>query len=177
MIKHAFVGFSVTLALIGVPALSQAFKGVSPNQPVDVDADRIEVQDRADRAVFSGNVIAKQQGLSLTAERVTVAYTRRGGQGLEIDRLDASGGVNVTRSNESARGDFAIYDLNRRLITVLGNVELVQSGNRVQGARLVIDLDSGRSVIDGNGVGGSPGTTTDTPGRVTGHFTVPNRKP
>ena len=33
-------------------------KGHNSNAPVDVSADRIEVQDRADRAIFSGNVVA-----------------------------------------------------------------------------------------------------------------------
>ena len=33
-----------------------ALKGHNSNAPVDVTADRIEVQDRADRAMFTGNV-------------------------------------------------------------------------------------------------------------------------
>ena len=33
-----------------------ALKGHNSNAPVDVTADRIEVQDRADRAIFAGNV-------------------------------------------------------------------------------------------------------------------------
>ena len=37
-----------------------ALKGHDSNAPVDVDADRIEVQDRADRAMFAGNVKARQ---------------------------------------------------------------------------------------------------------------------
>jgi lipopolysaccharide export system protein LptA len=31
-------------------------RGHNSNAPVDVSADRIEVQDRADRAIFAGNV-------------------------------------------------------------------------------------------------------------------------
>ena len=33
-----------------------ALKGHDPDAPIDVAADRIEVQDRSDRAVFAGNV-------------------------------------------------------------------------------------------------------------------------
>ena len=35
---------------------TSALKGHNSNAPVDVTADRIEVQDRADRAIFAGNV-------------------------------------------------------------------------------------------------------------------------
>jgi lipopolysaccharide export system protein LptA len=175
MIKPALTGFAVTFIILGVPAIAQVVKGQNSNAPVDVAADRIEVQDRSDRAIFSGNVQVKQEGLTLATQRLTVAYTKAGGQNPQIERLDASGGVLVNSPNQTARGDFAIYDLNRRLITMLGNVELTQGGNRVSGGRLLIDLESGRSVIDGNSVGGG-GTTSTSGGRVTGRFTVPDRK-
>ena len=153
--------------LLAVPALGQGLKGHNAKSPVDVEANSIEVQDRADRAVFSGNVVARQAGLTMTAGRLTVAYARAGG-GVDIDRLDASGGVFIRSDTETARGDFAVYDLNRRLITVVGNVELNQGGNRISGGRLVIDLDSGRAVVDGKSAGGEAGSN----GRVTGRFTV-----
>jgi lipopolysaccharide export system protein LptA len=150
-----------------------ALKGHNSNAPVDVTADRIEVQDRADRAIFAGNVHAIQGDLSLDTSRLTVAYS--GGQGgsgnPQIHRLDAAGGVVVKSPSETARGDFGIYDLDRKLITLLGNVQLVREQNRVSGARLVIDLDSGRAVVDG----GPPGVN-QSGGRVNGHFTVPQRQ-
>jgi lipopolysaccharide export system protein LptA len=90
---------------------------------------------------------------------------------VDIERLDASGGVFVRSASETARGDFAVYDLGRRLITVVGNVELTQGANQVRGGRLVIDLDSGRAVVDGRSTDGK-GTT----GRVSGRFTVADTK-
>ena len=156
------------------PASAQALRGHNANAPVDVDADRIEVQDRADRAVFSGNVKVRQGGLALDAARLTVAYSRAGG-GQTIQRLDASGGVTVQSASERATGNFAIYDLNRRLITMIGGVTLNQGANVVRGGRLVIDLNSGRSVIDGSAVGGGPGVSGGAGGRVTGRFSVPQR--
>ena len=161
------------LAALGFgPALGQtsALRGHNSNAPVDVAADRIEVQDRADRAIFSGNVVVRQGELTLTAARLTVAYSSGGG--VELRRIDATGGVSVRSPSETARGDVGIYDLERRIITLIGGVSLVQRDARVNGARLTIDLDSGRAVMDG---GGPPGTTSQG-GRVTGTFTVPQKK-
>ena len=158
-------------ALALAPALAQtsALKGHNSNAPVDVAADRIEVQDRADRAIFSGDVVVRQSDLTLNAPRLTVAYSNAGG--IEIERIDASGGVTVRSPSETARGQYAIYDLDSRLITLVGGVTLTRGESRVSGGRLVIDLTTGRAVMEGGGPAGVNGTG----GRVTGTFTVPQR--
>jgi lipopolysaccharide export system protein LptA len=176
-----YIGIILAITALGATAGSaqirqeqptSALKGHNSSAPVDVTADRIEVQDRADRAIFAGNVRANQGELSLDTPRLTVAYSGgSGGGGVQIRRLDAAGGVTVKSPSETARGDFGIYDLDRRLITLIGNVQLNRQSNQVNGARLVIDLDSGRAVVDG----GPPGVNSSG-GRVTGHFTVPQRK-
>jgi len=156
---------------VGTAAQAQLLRGHDSNAPVNFAADRIEVQDRADRVVVAGNVHVTQGSLTLDSTRMTVAYRNTGG--IEIDRIDASGNVRVSRGNERARGDLAIYDLNNRLITMLGNVELTQGANRLTGGRLVMDLQSGRSTVDGRAA--APGVSGSAGGRVTGTFTVPDR--
>lgn len=151
------------------------------NAPIDFGADTIELQDRANRAVLSGNVAVRQAEMSLNAARMTVNYTGEVvGGNPQVSRLDAAGGVIVRRPDQTARGQYAVYDLNRRVITMVGAVTLTQGANTVNGGRLTINLDTGRAVIDGSSVrgGGSsaPGGTTTTPsGRVTGTFSVPKR--
>lgn len=161
------------LAAIGPAAAFgqvSSLKGHDSDAPVDVAADRIEVQDRADRAIFSGNVVVRQGQLTLTAPRLTVAYSSGGG--VQLRRIDATGGVTVRSPSETARGDVGIYDTQARIITLIGGVSLVQKDAKVNGGRLTIDLDSGRAVMDG---GGPPGVASQG-GRVTGTFTVPPRK-
>jgi len=167
---------AMTLALAAAqPALGQgggtALKGHDTDAPVDVAADRIEVHDRADRAIFSGRVEVRQGNLQLSTARLTVAYASAGG--IEINRLEASGGVTLRSPSETARSQFAIYDLDRRLVTMIGGVVLTRGDSSVRGGRLVLDLDSGRAVMDG-GAPGTPGAS-GTGGRVTGRFTVPRR--
>ncbi len=164
----------VLTLLIASPAMPQALKNHNSNAPVDFEADRIEVQDKASRAMLSGNVNVRQGELSLTAARMTVAYSGAITNGNpSISRLDASGGVFVRSPTETAQGDFATYDLNRRLITMIGGVTLNQGSNVLHGGRLIIDLTSGRSVVDGRNASAVPGTTGTTGGRVTGRFSVP----
>ena len=151
MAKSALGGFALTAAALGGIQLSaQSIAGHNSNAPVSYAADRIELQDRQNRVVLSGNVKITQAGLNLNAARTIVNYSDAGG--LKIQRIMATGGVNVTRGNERARGD------------------------TLNGGRLVIDLASGVSSIDGRASGSSGVTgsgSSSSGGRVTGSFSVP----
>ena len=165
MLMIAAPALLMAAPLFGQAAIS-SLKGHDSNAPVDVAADRIELQDRADRALLTGNVEVRQGDMTLRAARLTVAYTRNAST--EIKRLDASGNVTLTSPSETASGDVGIYDLDRRLITMMGHVTLTHGASDLHGGRLVIDLDSGRATMDGAVVNGGSN-------RVTGRFTVPKR--
>jgi lipopolysaccharide export system protein LptA len=173
-------GIALLLAATGAtPSVGQepglALRGHNANAPVDWSAERVEVQDRADRVFLSGNVIVSQGELRLRAPRIRVAYSQNGG--IQVDRIDASGGVRMDSPSESARSEFAVYDLDRKLITMVGGVVLTNPDATIRGGRLVIDLNSGRAVMDGGASGlPSSGDPASPPtGRVSGRFTVPQR--
>lgn len=177
MLRPAALPLVLLLAM--APAMAQTRHNT--NAPIDFAAGQIELQDRANRAVLSGDVKVRQAEMTLDAQRMTVAYTGEVvGGNPQVSRLDAAGGVVVRRPDQTARSQYAIYDLNRRLITMVGNVQLTQGGgNTVNGGRLTINLDTGRATIDGSAVSGGvrPGNVVENPrGRVTGTFSVPDRK-
>ncbi|MEG3084498.1 LptA/OstA family protein [Sphingomonas sp. PB2P12] len=171
-----------TLLSTALPTMAVAQQPHNSNAPINFSADHIELQDKANRAVLSGNVAVKQAEMTLNSSRMTVAYTGQViGGNPQVSRLDASGGVTVKRPDQTAKSQYAIYDLNKRVITMLGAVTLNQGGNTVNGGRLTMNLDTGRAVIDGSSVGGSSGATngggtvTQSGGRVSGTFSVPKR--
>src|SRR5262245_14960624 len=95
--KRFIIAAALALVTAG-SALGQqgvsALKGHNSRAPVDISADQGEAQDRADRVVFAGNVVVKQEELTLRTARLTVAYSNN--NGIDINRIDASGGVVVT---------------------------------------------------------------------------------
>ena len=166
-LRSAAAGFVLTLAAAGgMQLFAQSLGGHNSNAPVNYAADRIELQDRQNRVVLSGNVDITQGDLRLQAARTTVAYTDAGD--LKIQRIDAAGGVVVTRGSESARGNAAVYDFDRRIITMAGDVALRRGADTLNGSRLTIDLASGVSKVDGRAGGRGPG-------RVSGTFAVPKQ--
>lgn len=177
--SRLMLGITIGSVIMIGQAAAQGLGGHDTNAPVSFSADRIEVQDRADRVVISGSVQVNQAGMQVNAPRMTIAYTQAGGT--QVNRIDATGGVTVRRADQTARGSVAIYDLDRKLITMVGNVQLTQGTNRLNGGRLLIDLNTGRATVDGSG-GSAPvrdanGTLVPGSGggRVSGSFTVPQR--
>jgi lipopolysaccharide export system protein LptA len=172
---------ALAILLLGSAAVAQQRHDSAA--PIDFGADHIELQDKANRALLTGSVVVKQAEMTLNAARMTVTYTGQVvGGSPQVSRLDASGGVTVRRPDQLAKSQFAIYDLNRRVVTMLGAVSLTQGGNTVNGGRLTMNMDTGRAVIDGSSVAGSSGATgaggktvTQRGGRVTGTFSVPKR--
>ena len=172
--------FLLLAAIVAAPVLAQvagqtspqtsALKGLDTSAPIDVDAARIEIQDVANQAVFSGDVVIRQGKLTLNADTVKVLYTRQSGNP-EMQRLDARGSVRLVSPSERATANVGIYDVDGRIITMTGNVTLDRGGSVLKGQRLVLNLVTGQSSFDARGAGASA-----TPGRVTGRFVVPQRK-
>lgn len=139
---------------------AQAFSGHDSNAPIDFAADRIEMQDKQNRVILNGNVDIKQTDLRLRAARTIIDLANA--EQLKVNRITASGSVTVNRNDETATGDTAIYDFNKRIITMVGNATLKRgTGDTLRGGRFVIDLNSGVSSASG--------------GRVTGTFNVPKK--
>lgn len=161
---------SLAAFALGSMAGAQGIAGFNSNQPVSYAADRIELQDKQNRVVLSGDVVIEQGDLRLTAARTTVAYSDSGT--LRIQRIDATGGVSVTRGNERASGSAGVYDFNRRVIILTGGVALRRGSDTLNGGRLVMDLNSGLSSVDGAGARSQPGSGGS--GRVSGTFAVPD---
>jgi len=172
------IGFALSAAVVaGAGQLFAATKiAHNSDAPVDFSADHMELQDKQKRVLLTGNVDVTQQELRLTADRTLMAYTDT--DKLTLQRVDATGHVVVKRPDETAHGDVAVYDLNKKLITMVGHVVLSRAnGDVLNGGRLVIDLNTGISSVDGHSAtpAGMSGPTDARSGRVSGTFNVPKK--
>ena len=105
MMKTAKILIAIALAapMGAMPAFAQgittsALRGLDSRAPIDVDADRIDVLDQQNQAIFTGNVRVRQGNLTLEADRIKVAYSRPVKGDPVIQRLDADGNVRIVLS-------------------------------------------------------------------------------
>jgi lipopolysaccharide export system protein LptA len=142
--------------------------GGSGKEPIKIDADRLDVFDRENKAVFAGNVVAVQGDSTIRCSSMTVRY-RRGRdrkeeakaapaeEGAEtkpalgengIQRVECAGPVTVVQKDQVATGDSAVFDQDAKRIVLTGNVVLSQCQNVTRGSRLVYDMNTGRANMD-----------------------------
>jgi lipopolysaccharide export system protein LptA len=155
--------------------------GASSDEPIAIEADRLEVLDNQQEAVFSGNVVVKQGETTLQTSRLVINYqddnkqstanpqtqaSGLGGGARKIKKLEASGKVLITSKDQTASGDKATMDMEQEIITMLGDVVLTQGGNIIRGEELVINLKTRQSRM----IAGGSANEGQTRGRVQGLF-------
>lgn len=121
------------------------------SEPIEITADSLEVREAERRAIFAGEVVAGQGKLRLTSNTLDVWYAAEGQSG-DIQRVRAEGDVFLSSGAETARGEWAEYDVVEGEVTMGGGVTLAQGENAIQGERLFIDLDAGTGRIEGGRV-------------------------
>ncbi|WP_051093035.1 LptA/OstA family protein [Methylobacterium sp. 77] len=159
------------------PAAAKASKPVAPGgtfgasggkEPVKIDADRLDVFDRENKAIFAGNVVAVQGDSTIRCSTMTVHYKRGkdakpgapapaadapakspGGMAENgIQKVECAGPVTVVQNDQVATGDNAVFDQEAKRIVLTGNVVLSQCQNVTRGSRLVYDMNTGRANMD-----------------------------
>ncbi len=153
----AAAAFASVLALSCPAAWAQSpiggFSGLSgtdSKKPIDIESDRLEVDDKKHTAIFIGNVSVTQGDNNLKAPQLEVFYENadqaqgadKGGSASnmakpvksasvpadpissgQIKRIHAFGGkvvVTSAKDGQEATGDDAIYDVKAQLITLTG---------------------------------------------------------
>jgi lipopolysaccharide export system protein LptA len=160
----------------GSPAWSQGLQHDS-TLPIEITADSLEVMQDQQVATFLGNVDAVQGDLVLTSDQLRVHYRGGGGEpGVtagSIRRIEAMGNVFMSSPEETAQGEFGVYDVDGALLTLEGSVVLTRDENVVRGQRLEIDLTTGRSQM----FAAVPSTAGGTPGQRVKAVFVPPPEP
>ncbi|MBL4603701.1 MAG: hypothetical protein JKY84_13220 [Emcibacteraceae bacterium] len=170
-ILNKFIAINLlVIGAISAPVQAQvsSLRDHEVQNPVDISADRLEVKQKENIALFTGNVVVTQDDMSLVSDRITVFYQSERDQNnsSSISRLDASGNVVLTSPTETIKSTWGVYDFSEKIITLGGNVEFSNADGKIKSPRLQVNLTTGQITMDGGRVeGGSE--------RVNGQFTPP----
>ncbi len=128
------------------PSLGKGSPG-ERQQPVTVDADRMERLGKESLVIFLGNVVARQNGSVQYADRVELYLDEKGDR---ILRTVSTGNVRiVTRDCKTGTAKRVEYfDLDQRVV-LIGDARVWQDDNVVTGDTITIFLAQDRSVVQG----------------------------
>jgi lipopolysaccharide export system protein LptA len=118
--------------------------------PIQVDAEALETyEDGSQRvSVFSGGVTVKRGNTTMKAGEIKLFSGLESTDQQSFSRIEASGKIRVTSADQVVTGDTAVVDMAANTITVSGNVVLSQGANVISGAKLVVNLATGRARVE-----------------------------
>nr|WP_297459275.1 lipopolysaccharide transport periplasmic protein LptA [uncultured Halomonas sp.] len=144
MMRHTLAG--ACLALLGLFSLPAIALESDASAPIKVAADRLDLDDRAGTAVYTGDVEMQQGSMRLTAERVEIERNAQG----EVTLVTAIGeGERAYIEQKPAPedplvkgwGNTIVYHAAERRVELIEQAELHQGGDIFNGAYVEYFLD------------------------------------
>lgn len=141
----------------------------APNEPIHIEADRMESDQHKGAVRFDGNIEATQGDLIIRADQMTVFYRKNEGNtdsiakaSKNIEKLKASGNVRIIKQDWLASGDRMEFETTDRKVVITGNTKVWQDNNTITGDQVTLYLDEGKSVFNNQ--------SNNTGGRVKAFF-------
>ncbi|TWH76749.1 lipopolysaccharide export system protein LptA [Azomonas agilis] len=156
----SFANRLILLALLSLSCTSQVLAlPEDRNQPIHVQADSAELDDRNGIAVYRGNVIITQGTMKVTGHTVTITRTPSG----ELNVFTALGTPAYYEQkpavNKSIVQAYALtlqYFVANNRIVLIDQAKIVQEGSTFQGEKIVYDTQ--RQIVNAGRAGNTPVT-------------------
>ena len=119
--------------------------------PLEIRSKELNIEQNTGIATFSGNVIATQGNLILTALTLVVEYALKNSRMTsEMEKLTANKDVTIVSETQSAVANKMVYDVMSEKIIMTGDVILKEGLSATSGDRLTINLNTGSRRMEGN---------------------------
>jgi lipopolysaccharide export system protein LptA len=137
--------------------------------PIDITSDTVEGDQKQNTVTFKGNVVAKQEDMTLYANTLVVIYdpdTRK------LKKIVAIGNVKVIQLDRRATGQKATFDQDENKVVLDGDAVVREGANVIRGERITFYVEEERSVVE-PGKGGRVSTSITPPPKEEGEEKKP----
>lgn len=145
---------SMTISTAAAQSFGGAFEGMKDsNQPIQIEADRLEVEDKKGTALLSGNVNVVQGTTVLKAGTMRIFYhsdskNASGGPNGNIKRIIASGNVAVRSGEQQATANSMVYDTQTQVVEMTGSVAISQGNDVITGCTLKVNIETSAAKLE-----------------------------
>lgn len=151
-------GLALASAPAGAQQTTSRMKGMqlSNDQPIQIQSDKLEIQDQQNKAEFTGNVKVVQGTTTLQAGKMIVFYKSGGGSvasgDADIEKIDVSGKVYLKSGTQEATADTGTFNLVNETLLLKGDKVVLSEGKNVfVGCQLAVTLRTGEAKLDACG--------------------------
>lgn len=140
----------------------KGFGFTASHAPINISSDSVEADQKKNTVTFKGNVVAKQEDITLYANTLIILYDPNTKQ---LKEIVAIGNVKVVQRERRATGQKATFHQDENKVVLDGEAVVREGDNVIRGEKITFYVDEERSVVE-SGRGG----------RVTTHITPSPRE-
>jgi lipopolysaccharide export system protein LptA len=137
----------------------QGFGFSASKAPIDILSDTVEANQKQSTVTFKGNVIAKQEDITLYARMLVITYDP---DTKKIKEIMAVGNVKIVQLDRRATSQKATFHQDEGKVILDGEAVVREGENVIRGERVTFYVDDERSVVEG-GKGGRVSTSITPP--------------
>ncbi len=114
-------------------------------EPMVITARHMEADQLGDKVTFTGDVVLKKEGMTLSSDSMVVLYDapRKG-----ISEIDAFGNIVVRKEGRVAFSNQAFYYSNEEKIVLTGDARIIENENQLGGERITLFIRDDRSIVE-----------------------------
>ena len=128
------------------PQAEMGFGLTSSRAPIDITSDTVEANQKQNTLTFKGNVIAKQEDITLYANTLVIYYDQ---ETKKLKQIIATGNVKVVQLERRATSKKATFHQDDNKVVLDGEAVVREGENVIRGERIIYYVDEERSVVEG----------------------------
>ena len=138
------IRFLVIMAAAAALGLPDIAAGSPATEPIVITSDSLSAHRGRSTALFEGSVVARGDGMVLSAERMTAFY----GPDQAVTSIVAEGSVKLVKGLQVLTSGRAVYEVSARMMTFTEGPRAVDEGRVMIGATIVYFLDDERITVE-----------------------------
>ena len=136
--------FLIILA-ISLNAFASNLFEKTEKSPIVITSDTLTADNKNNKAVFEGSVVAKTNDMTMYSDKMTVFYDSKESK---VRKIHALGNVKVHNRDRALFSKEAIYLDDEEKIIFTGNPKAVEGENLITGKQIIFFLKDNRAVVE-----------------------------
>ena len=123
----------------------RGFGFTASRAPIDIASDTVEADQKQNKVTFKGNVVAKQEDVTLYANTLVMIYDP---DTKKLKEIIANGNVKVVQLDRRATGQKVTFDQDKNQVVLDGDAVVREGTNVIRGERITYYVEEERSVVE-----------------------------
>ncbi len=147
LMTTCILSLSAPCRSIATTTTNSNFFGNNKKDPVNIISDKLDFDQKNHIALFSGNVVARQAGTTLTCSKLKIIFSPKDQKPEEI--IATGRKVVLTMQNKKAQCQKMHYFASDAKIILSGSPSLDDGKNVITGEQIIFFVNDDRSVVKG----------------------------